>query len=66
MLTSIAAAALAAAQPATAPAHAEHQMPMKHMGMAGEHKAMDCCKHCKDMATQHEGESAGHSDHQNR
>jgi hypothetical protein len=41
-------------------------MPMKHMGMAGEHKAMDCCKHCRDLATQHEGESAGHSDHQNR
>ncbi|MEO8453907.1 MAG: hypothetical protein ABI454_01995 [Sphingomicrobium sp.] len=53
------AAALVAAQPAAAPAHAQGQMPMMQMGQSGEHKAMDCCKDCcKDMAKMHEGHDA--------
>jgi hypothetical protein len=61
MMTLIA-AALAAAQPAVAPAPAQGQMPMTEMGkagQAGEHKGMDCCKDCcKDMAKMHEGHEA--------
>jgi hypothetical protein len=50
------AAALVAAQPAVAPAHAQGHMAMMHMGKAGGHKAMDCCKDCcKHMARMHEG-----------
>lgn len=68
MLTLIAAAAAAAAQPA-APAQPMPmgQMPMMQMGQGGEHKDMDCCKHCSEhMAAKHEGENADHADHQKR
>ena len=59
MLILIAAAAVAAAQPAPATADTHGQMPMMHMGMAGEHKAMDCCKDCcKDMAMKHRSHKA--------
>ena len=71
MLTLIAAAALAAAQPAV-PANPQGQMPMQghqmpmqgqmpmQMGEAGDHKSMDCCKDCgKDMAPK----QAEHKDH---
>ena len=55
MITLIA-AALVAAHPAPAPAHAQGEMPMMQMGKAGAHKDMDCCKDCcKHMARMHEG-----------
>lgn len=69
MITLIAAAAVAAAQPATAPAHPMQmgQIPMMQMGEAGEHKDMDCCKHCSEhMAAKHDGEAADHAEHQDR
>lgn len=63
MLTLLAAAAAAAAQPA----NAQHPMPMMQMGQAGEHKDMDCCKHCSEhLAAKHDGENADHAGHQNR
>jgi hypothetical protein len=67
MMTLIA-AALAAAQPAAAPADQMRQMPMMQtgqmpmmqMGQSGEHKGMGCCKDCcKDMA----GKDAEHKGH---
>jgi hypothetical protein len=76
MLTLIVAAAAAAAQPGNAHSQmvaqasqaSEHsQMPMMQMGMAGEHKAMDCCKDgCKDMAGKHDGDTADHAQHNDR
>jgi hypothetical protein len=57
MMTLIAAAALAAQQPAApAPAApmAEHEMHMKMAGQAG-HKGMDCSKDCcRDMDARHD------------
>jgi hypothetical protein len=65
MMTLIAAAAVAAAQPAAVPANPPVQhAPMMQMGKAREHKDMDCCKDCcKHMAKMHEGHNQhdGHS-----
>lgn len=59
MMTLIA-AALAAAQPAAAPADQMGQMPMMHTGQSSDHKAMPCCKDCcKDMT----GKDAEHKGH---
>lgn len=69
MLTLIAAAAVAAAQPATAPAQPMQMGQMDHskMDRAGEQKGMDCCKECsKQMAMKHEGDAAGHAEHKDR
>jgi hypothetical protein len=49
--------------------HAGHgqQMPMQHMqgGNNGEHKPMDCCPCCKDMARHQPGDvpKGDHSNH---
>jgi hypothetical protein len=71
MMMTLIAAALAAAQPAPAPADHMGQMPMMHagempmmqMGQSSDHKAMPCCKDCcKDMA----GKDAEHKGHRAR
>ena len=65
MITLIAAAAVAAAQPAPTTGQQPAQHEHMQMGQNGEqHKGMDCCKDCcKDMAKDHEGhaEHKGHS-----
>lgn len=69
MITMIAAAALAAAQP-TAPAPAgpamQHDMHMP-MDQALDHQGMDCCKHCcDDMDANHDKHGASHQGHSDR
>lgn len=66
MITLIAAAALAAQDPAVpaqaAPAMADHA---QHQQGKPSEKGMDCCNDCcKDMAKMHEGHDKGMSDHQ--
>jgi hypothetical protein len=60
MIIMLASAALAAAQPAAAPA-ANNQMPQHdmHQQMAGHSSdGKDCCRDCcKDMAAKHEGQT---------
>ena len=62
MMIIIAAAAVAAAQPATVPADAHAQHAQMQMGQSGE-RMKDCCKDCcKDMA-KHDGQAGEHSEH---
>lgn len=69
MMMTIAAAALAAAQPAApAPAGQPMQHDM-HMPMSHDqaHQGMDCCKHCCDqMDANHEHHGASHEGHSGR
>jgi hypothetical protein len=59
MITLIAAAALAAQNPAATANH-----PMMQMAKAHEHQGMDCCRYCcKDMAAKHDGHRSAHSGH---
>ena len=62
MITLIAAAAVAAAQPAGSPANPPMQHAMEMGDQHAQHAAKEkCC--CEDMAAKHEGHGTEHSEH---